>query len=92
MKIIESKVEGHEVKAAPQAEEPSNLVDLMAALEASVKAAKTAREAASPPPTSVAEAKAKKATRGKAAKAAADAEAADEKAEESKPARRRKSA
>ena len=89
MQIIESKVEGHEVKAAPEAAEPSNLVDLMAALEASVKAAKTAREASSPPPTSVAEAKAKKATRGKAAKAAAE-EA--EKDEERKPARRRKSA
>jgi DNA end-binding protein Ku len=88
MQIIESKVEGHEVKAAPEAAEPSNLVDLMAALEASVKAAKTAREASSPPPTSVAEAKAAKATRGKAAKAAA--EAAEK--EEAKPARRRKSA
>ncbi len=87
MQIIESKVEGHEVKAAPAAEEPSNLVDLMAALEASVKAAKSAREAASPPPTSVAEAKAKKATRGKAAKADADGAEA-----ETKPARRRKSA
>jgi len=89
MQIIESKVEGREVTAAPAAEEPSNLVDLMAALEASVKAAKAAREAETPPPTSVADAKAKKATSRQAATAAAtDAEDADE----AKPARRRKSA
>jgi DNA end-binding protein Ku len=61
MQIIESKVGGRELVAAPAAEEPSNLVDLMAALEASVKAAKEAREAGTPPPTSVADAKAKKA-------------------------------
>ena len=87
MQIIESKVEGREVVAGPAAEEPTNLVDLMAALEASVKAAKTAREAGTPPPTSVADAKAKKAGSAKAkARAAAD------EAEEAKPARRRKSA
>jgi DNA end-binding protein Ku len=92
MQIIESKVEGKEVVAPPAAEESSNLVDLMAALEASVKAAKAAREAGTPPPTSVAEAKAKKA--GKAAKASASKRAAvaEDEAEESKPARRRKSA
>jgi DNA end-binding protein Ku len=87
MQIIESKVEGKEVVAAPAAEEPSNLVDLMAALEASVKAAKAAREAGTPPPTSVADAKAKKAGSAKA-----QARAADEAAEDAKPARRRKSA
>jgi len=87
MQIIESKVEGKEVVAVPAAEEPSNLVDLMAALEASVKAAKAAREAGTPPPTSVAEAKAKKAD---SAKGRASAPA--EEAEEAKPARRRKSA
>jgi non-homologous end joining protein Ku len=73
--------------AGPAAEAPTNLVDLMAALEASVKAAKTAREAGTPPPTSVAEAKAKKAGSAKA-----KASAADDEADEAKPARRRKSA
>jgi len=88
MQIIESKVEGKEVVAAPAAEEPSNLVDLMAALEASVKAAKAAREAGTPPPTSVAEAKAKKASKAPAKSAASAVDEADE----AKPARRRKSA
>ena len=88
MQIIESKVEGREVTAAPVAEESSNLVDLMAALEASVKAAKAARDAETPPPTSVAAAKAKKARSGRAASAAAAADEADE----AKPVRRRKSA
>jgi DNA end-binding protein Ku len=88
MQIIESKVEGKEVVAAPAAEEPSNLVDLMAALEASVKAAKAAREAGTPPPTSVAEAKAKKASKTPAKSAASAVDEADE----AKPARRRKSA
>ncbi len=99
MQIIESKVEGHEVKAAPAAEEPSNLVDLMAALEASVKKAKEAREAITPPPTSVADAKAKKAAGAHAAaagkgdsRAKASVSAADADADEVKPARRRKSA
>jgi len=91
MQIIESKVEGKEVVAAPAAEEPSNLVDLMAALEASVKAAKAAREAGTPPPTSVAEAKARKADKAEKAPAKRTASAADE-ADEAKPARRRKSA
>jgi len=84
MQIIESKIEGREVVAAPAAEEPANLIDLMAALEASVKAAKAAREAGTPPPTSVADAKAKKASSAKRQARAAD--------EEAKPARRRKSA
>ena len=100
MQIIESKVEGKEVVAAPAAEEPSNLVDLMAALEASVKAAKAAREAGTPPPTSVADAKAKKEkTAAKAEKAdkaekatAAKRAASNDEADEAKPARRRKSA
>ena len=88
MQIIESKVEGREVSVAPVAEESSNLVDLMAALEASVKAAKAAREAETPPPTSVAEAKAAKATRARTDKTAVPADTV----EEAKPARRRKSA
>lgn len=97
MQIIESKVEGKEVVQAPQPEEATKLVDLMAALEASVKAAKDAREGGARP-TSVAEAKAKKAERAasagkKASAAKGRAKAAeDEEAEEAKPARRRKSA
>jgi DNA end-binding protein Ku len=81
MKIIDSKVEGRELVAAAPVEESGKLVDLMAALEASVRAAKEAREASTPPPVSVAE-----------AKAARKAGAADDEAEEAKPARKRKSA
>jgi DNA end-binding protein Ku len=100
MQIIESKVEGREVVAAPAAQEPSNLVDLMAALEASVKAARAAREARTPPPVSVAEAMAKKTGSDRPARAAGDdgtAERAatageDRQADEARPARRRKSA
>ncbi len=62
MQVIESKIEGHEVKAVEQPEETGKLIDLMAALEASVNAAKAARS--SDKPVSVAEAK--KARAGKA--------------------------
>lgn len=102
LQIIESKVEGREVLTAPATEEPANLVDLMAALEASVRAARAVREAGTPPPVSVAEAKAKKAARaegegeGRPSKAATRSRAksrdADEEAEGARPARRRKSA
>jgi DNA end-binding protein Ku len=98
MEIIESKVEGREVVTVAPAEESSNLVDLMAALEASVKQAKAAREAVTPPPTSVADAKAKKAARaddavaGRGGSTAKSGAAADADADEAKPARRRKSA
>ena len=63
MQVIESKVEGHEVKAPEPVEEGGKLIDLMAALEASVNAAKAARKGEEP--VSVAEAK--KARAGKAA-------------------------
>src|SRR6476660_7147002 len=63
MQVIESKIEGHEVKAPEPVEEGGKLIDLMAALEASVNAAKAARSADKP--VSVAEAK--KARAGKAA-------------------------
>ena len=85
MKIIESKVEGREVTAAPAAEETSNLIDLMAALEASVRAAKAARESGTPPPVSVADAKAMRAPMTSGGPDEIDAD-------ESRPARRRKSA
>jgi DNA end-binding protein Ku len=55
MGVIESKIQGHEVKAPEPVEEGGKLIDLMAALEASVNAAKAAR--ASDKPVSVAEAK-----------------------------------
>jgi DNA end-binding protein Ku len=94
MGVIESKVEGHEVKAPEPVEEGGKLVDLMAALEASVNAAKAAR--AGEKPVSVAEAK--KARAGKAAgetagvargKAAAAASKADDEVEAA-PAKTRK--
>src|SRR6185369_1707561 len=66
MQVIESKIEGHEVSAPEPVEEGGKLVDLMAALEASVNAARAARS--SEKPVSVAEAK--KAREGKAATAA----------------------
>jgi DNA end-binding protein Ku len=92
MGVIESKIEGHEVKAPEPVEEGGKLIDLMAALEASVNAAKAARSADKP--VSVAEAK--KARAGKAAtaekastaKAKASAKADDE--AEAAPAKTRK--
>jgi len=101
--VIEAKVDGRLVEA-PAAAPETNLIDLMAALQASVEAAKEARGA---PPTSVAEARegraAARRTAGKAAAAAAAAStaAASPAAEvrpaeaepaDVRPARRRKSA
>jgi DNA end-binding protein Ku len=91
--IIEAKVEGKETIAVEEPEETGKLVDLMAALEASVNAAKAAR--GSEKPVSVSEAKeAKEAKARKAASASRrGAEKADEAAEApAKPARRRKTA
>jgi DNA end-binding protein Ku len=85
LKIIEAKVAGEETVAAPEAEPATNLVDLMAALEASVKAAVDSRSSGAPTPVGSAKSKAAK------TKAAAEAEA-EEDAEDAKPARRRKSA
>jgi DNA end-binding protein Ku len=92
MKIIEQKVEGREVVAPEPVEETGKLVDLMAALEASVNAAKAARSGEAP--VSVAEAKAARSTKSSKGKAASKARTADEEAEEAeaRPARRRKSA
>ncbi len=99
MAIIESKVEGREISIEAPAEETGKLVDLMAALEASVNAAKAARTASGAEPVSVADAKARKAAAAKAptkatAKAAKGRRAAtaDEDEAETKPARKRKSA
>ena len=96
MKVIESKIEGHEVKAPEPVEEGGKLIDLMAALEASVNAAKASR--AGDKPVSVADAK--KAREGKAAsgkstasKAKKPAKAEDEaEAAPARPARKRKTA
>ncbi|HET7473725.1 MAG TPA: Ku protein, partial [Candidatus Limnocylindrales bacterium] len=84
MEVIESKIEGHEVKAVEQPEETGKLVDLMAALEASVNAAKAARKGEEP--VSVADAKkAKTAAKGRKA-----AKADEDEAEEAAPARRKR--
>jgi len=100
MQVIESKIEGRETVAIAGPEESTNLVDLMAALQASVKAATTARDAKAEKPVSVAEAKARKAagepaggpgTKKRAAAASSRGGSGDEAGEE-RPARRRKSA
>ena len=66
--IIEDKVAGKETVAVEEPEESGKLIDLMAALEASVNAAKASREANAGKPVSVSEAK--EAKEAKAAKAA----------------------
>ena len=101
--VIEQKVEGKEVTAPKQEEDSGNLVDLMAALEASVSAAKSGRAAEKP--VSVAEAKKARSARPARAKdededarkpakrvASARGRAKDEEEEEPARARRRKSA
>jgi DNA end-binding protein Ku len=94
--IIQAKVDGKETVEIEQPEETGKLIDLMAALEASVNAAKEARAAGGSEPVSVADAKAAKdAKAATAAKAPAKAKAAaadDEAEEPAKPARKRKSA
>jgi DNA end-binding protein Ku len=102
MRVIQEKVEGKEIAEAPAPVPAGNLVDLMAALEASVNAAKSSR--AGQAPVSVKEAKAAKAAKEKAAAVAAEKpraasrskgrkQAVEEPQEEAaRPARRRKSA
>jgi DNA end-binding protein Ku len=85
MQVIESKVEGRETIEMDKPEEATKLVDLMAALQASVSAATSARDTKGKP-VSVAEAKQKRAAKGKAAATKKD------EAPEERPARRRKSA
>ncbi len=94
MQVIESKIEGRETVEVEPTEEPTKLVDLMAALQASVNAATSAREAKGGKPVSVAEAKEQRAAKGKAtvSKAKDDKPAAKADDEEERPARRRKSA
>jgi len=95
MQVIESKIEGRETIDASPAEEPTKLVDLMAALQASVSAATAGRTK----PVSVDEAKAAKQAKGagapKGAKTASKAKGGDvdaAAAEDERPARRRKTA
>ena len=83
MQVIEAKIEGRETVEVEAPEEETKLVDLMAALQASVKAATESRDKGEKP-VSVAEAKARK-TAG--TKPAGEREVAEE-----KPARRRKTA
>ncbi len=89
MQIIEQKVDGKEVHVQEPVEETGKLVDLMAALEASVNAAKAARSGSEPVSVSDAKAARKAAPKKAAAKAGGKDEA---EAEESRPARRRKTA
>jgi DNA end-binding protein Ku len=87
MQVIESKIEGREVVEVETTEEPTKLADLMAALQASVSAATTARDSKREKPVSVAEAKEKRAAKATKGKAAAKKDESEE-----RPARRRKSA
>ena len=71
--VIQAKVEGKETVEIEQPEESGKLIDLMAALEASVKSAKDARAAGSKEPVSVADVREAKAKTAKAASAKAKA-------------------
>ncbi|NJD28809.1 MAG: Ku protein [Chloroflexi bacterium] len=89
MQVIEAKIEGRETVEVEAPEEETKLVDLMAALQASVKAAAESRDKGEKP-VSVEEAKARK--EAKAGKKAGAKPAKEREAEEEKPARRRKTA
>ncbi len=84
MQVIEAKIEGRETVEIEAPEEETKLVDLMAALQASVKAAAEARDK-SEKPVSVEEAKARKTAK-------AGSKVAGTETDEAKPARRRKTA
>jgi DNA end-binding protein Ku len=104
--IIEAKVEGKEIVEVEEPEEGGKLIDLMAALEASVKSAKDARAAGATAPVSVADVREAKAKTAKAAASKAGAakpaaksrakakpdEAEEEEARAKPAARKRKSA
>ncbi|MER7366089.1 non-homologous end joining protein Ku [Nonomuraea wenchangensis] len=81
--VIEAKVEGKEVVPAAEEEEAGPAVDLMAALRASVEAAKREREGAPAKPRKAASGKAKD------TKAGSKADTAKEEKEEKAPARRK---
>lgn len=92
--VIEAKVEGHEIVApAARPDEGAAVVDLMAALRASVDAAKSGRTGADAKPAKNAAAKAAKpAAKKTAAKAAKPAKKADAAKKPAKKAAARKSA
>ena len=71
--IIQAKVDGKEIVEVEEPEEGGKLIDLMAALEASVKSAKDARAAGAKEPVSVADVREAKAKTEKAAASKADA-------------------
>jgi DNA end-binding protein Ku len=97
--VIEAKVEGKETVAVEAPEETGKLIDLMAALEASVNAAREARESSGAKPVSVSEAKAAKeakaaesrTTRRKASSRTGGSSETEEEAP-ARPARKRKTA
>jgi len=74
--IIQAKVEGKETVEIEEPEEGGKLIDLMAALEASVKSAKEARTAGAEKPVSVADARKAKDAKAETAATAAKAEKA----------------
>jgi DNA end-binding protein Ku len=91
MQVIESKIEGRETVEIEAPEEPTKLVDLMAALQASVNKATSDRDEKRAKPVSVAEAKEAKAAKAAGSKAKTS-KTAKAHAEEERPARRRKTA
>jgi DNA end-binding protein Ku len=92
MQVIESKIEGRETVEIESPEEPTKLVDLMAALQASVNAAAKERDDKREKPVSVSEAKEKRAAKAATGTKARATKAAKPEAEEERPARRRKTA
>jgi len=87
MQVIEAKIEGRETVEIETPEEETKLIDLMAALQASVKAATESRDKGDKP-VSVEEAKARKT----AGTASAGGKSTKRESEEDKPAGRRKTA
>jgi DNA end-binding protein Ku len=92
MQVIESKIEGRETVEVEAPEEPTKLVDLMAALQASVNAATKERDDKREKPVSVSEAKEKRAAKAATGTKARAAKAPKSESEEERPARRRKTA
>jgi DNA end-binding protein Ku len=92
MQVIESKIEGRETVEIEAAEEPTKLVDLMAALQASVNAATSARDEKRTKPVSVSEAKEKREAKAASGAKAKSSKSSKAESEEERPARRRKTA
>src|SRR3954454_4959839 len=90
LEVIEAKLEGKEIVAAPEEPESTNLVDLMKLLEASVKQATGTKSKDAP--VSVADKKKAKDEAATKPAAKAKSKTADEDEAEARPARRRKSA